>query len=125
VGAAPDLLRLAGELGVERQRIGRREDGDRVDAERRGRPGDPDGDLAAIGDQDPLEHFISPRFLPAPHHPIGLLSPARGRGWVRGKRTSLPPHLTSPPSGGEEFEFGEEGANYSWQAIDAPRRPAE
>src|SRR6267378_3543918 len=33
-----------------------------------------------------------------------LLSPARGRGWVRGMRTSLPPLLTSPPSGGEELE---------------------
>jgi len=33
-----------------------------------------------------------------------LLSPARGRGWVRGRRTSIPPHLASPPSGGEEYE---------------------
>ena len=33
-----------------------------VDAERRGRPGDADRDLAAIGDQDALEHcFISPQ----------------------------------------------------------------
>src|SRR5436190_24064758 len=32
------------------------------------------------------------------------LSPARGRGRVRGLRTSIPPHLASPPSGGEEFE---------------------
>src|SRR5215208_5499683 len=36
--------------------------------------------------------------------PFRLLSPARGRGWVRGLRTSLPPHLASPPSGGEETE---------------------
>src|SRR5215218_7858164 len=35
-----------------------------------------------------------------------LLSPARGRGWVRGRRTSIPPHLASPPSGGEEHERG-------------------
>jgi hypothetical protein len=37
-----------------------------------------------------------------------LLSPARGRGGVRGMRTigrsSKPPHLASPPSGGEEYE---------------------
>jgi hypothetical protein len=34
-----------------------------------------------------------------------LLSPARGRGWVRGHRQLVqPPHLTSPPSGGEELE---------------------
>jgi hypothetical protein len=33
-----------------------------------------------------------------------VLSLARGRGWVRGMRTSLPPHLASPPSGGEEHE---------------------
>src|SRR5258708_38374639 len=39
------------------------------------------------------------------HHRIWLLTPARGRGWVRGMRTSLPPHLASPPSGGEEFEM--------------------
>ena len=39
------------------------------------------------------------------HRRIRLLSPARGRGWVRGMRTSLPPHLASPPSGGEEFEL--------------------
>jgi hypothetical protein len=36
--------------------------------------------------------------------PLILLSPARGRGRVRGLRTSIPPHLTSPPSGGEEYE---------------------
>ncbi|TMJ23850.1 MAG: hypothetical protein E6G95_18955, partial [Alphaproteobacteria bacterium] len=33
-----------------------------------------------------------------------VVSPARGRGRVRGLRTSLPPHLASPPSGGEEYE---------------------
>jgi hypothetical protein len=33
-----------------------------------------------------------------------LLSPARGRGGVRGQRTSIPPHLTSLPGGGEEYE---------------------
>jgi hypothetical protein len=36
---------------------------------------------------------------------LKLLSPARGRGWVRGLRTSIPPHLASPPSGGEEYEL--------------------
>src|SRR5215475_6516577 len=34
-----------------------------------------------------------------------LLSPARGRGRVRGKRCASPPHLTSPPCGGEEYEW--------------------
>jgi len=34
-----------------------------------------------------------------------LLSPARGRGWERGPRTSIPPLLASPPSGGEEHEL--------------------
>jgi len=33
-----------------------------------------------------------------------LLSPARGRGGERGLRTSIPPLLASPPSGGEEHE---------------------
>ena len=36
------------------------------------------------------------------------LSPARGRGRVRGLRTSIPPpHLASPPRGGEEHEDGD------------------
>jgi hypothetical protein len=36
---------------------------------------------------------------------IMLLSPARGRGWERGRRRLLqPPLLASPPSGGEEYE---------------------
>ncbi len=34
-----------------------------------------------------------------------LLSPDRGRGWVRGLRTLLPPLLASPPFGGEEHEM--------------------
>src|SRR5262249_16117087 len=39
--------------------------------------------------------------------PFMLLSPARGRGWVRGLRQLLqPPHLTSPPCGGGEYEGG-------------------
>src|SRR3979490_2032592 len=38
-----------------------------------------------------------------------LLCPAGGRGWVRGLRQLVqPPHLSSPPSGGEEHERGEE-----------------
>jgi hypothetical protein len=38
-----------------------------------------------------------------------LLSPDRGRGWVRGlHELSKPPHLASPPSGGEESELEEE-----------------
>src|ERR687898_1112894 len=37
-----------------------------------------------------------------------LLSPVGGRGWVRAQRTSIPPHLASPPSGGEEYEGGGE-----------------
>src|SRR5216684_9328074 len=38
-----------------------------------------------------------------------LLSLARGRGWVRGLRQLVqPPHLASPPSGGEEHESGGE-----------------
>src|SRR5262249_52387085 len=41
---------------------------------------------------------------PQSSSPLLLLSPARGRGWERGLRTSIPPLLTSPPSGGEEHE---------------------
>ena len=58
-----DLARRAREPGVQRQGIGRREDGDRVDAERGRRPRDADGDLAAIGDQDALEHRFLLRFF--------------------------------------------------------------
>jgi hypothetical protein len=39
-----------------------------------------------------------------PLYSLKLLSPARGRGGERGLRTSIPPLLTSPPSGGEELE---------------------
>src|SRR5262245_42594376 len=34
--------------------------------------------------------------------PLELLSPRWGRGWERGLRTLSPPHLASPPGGGEE-----------------------
>ena len=51
---------------------------------------------------------------------LGLLSPARGRGRVRGLRTSTPPHLTSPPSGGEEHE-GDMGRVIKKEAIDEAR----
>ena len=53
---AADLARRARELGVQRQRIGPREDRDRIDAQRRRGPGNADRDLPAIGDQDALEH---------------------------------------------------------------------
>jgi hypothetical protein len=42
--------------------------------------------------------------------PFIPLSPARGRGGERGLRTSIPPLLTSPPSGGEEHEGSDTGA---------------
>src|SRR4051794_24687531 len=57
---------------------------------------------------DPSVRFADTSSPAAPlgsGHRIRLLSPARGRGWVRGMRTSLPPHLASPPSGGEELEL--------------------
>src|SRR5262245_37635244 len=45
-----------------------------------------------------------------------LLSPARGRGRVRGLQESFrPPLLTSPPCGGEEFELRPQSATFeSW-----------
>ena len=57
----------------------------------------------------PLTPFmITPRVrwdMSAPYivAELKLLSPARGRGRERGLRTSLPPLLASPPSGGEEL----------------------
>src|SRR5262249_52499520 len=58
-----------------------------------------------------------------------LLSPARGRGWVRGLQESFrPPLLTSPPSGGEEFELRPQSATFeSWievRRIVQPRHAA-
>src|SRR6202048_3817296 len=49
--------------------------------------------------------WVGRLYHPGRHRRIRLLSPAGGRGRVRGIRTSLPPHLTSPPGGGEEFEL--------------------
>ena len=58
---------------------------------------------------EPLEERHRAAIRPAAQHPeiftvttsahleFGLLSPARGRGWVRGLCTSSPPHLASPP----------------------------
>jgi hypothetical protein len=63
-GVTADLARRARQPGVQRHRIRLGEDRHRIDAERRRRPGDADRDLAAIGDQDALEHVYSPRSLP-------------------------------------------------------------
>src|SRR5258708_33528184 len=38
-------------------------------------------------------------FVDLRHTMLFLLSPARGRGWVRGLYPSSPPHLTSPLAG--------------------------
>jgi hypothetical protein len=54
-----NLERPGGELGMQRQRVDGRVHGDRLDAQRRGGPGDADGDLAAIGDQYSIEHEVS------------------------------------------------------------------
>ena len=42
-----------------------------------------------------------------------LLSPARGRGWVRGMRTSLPPHLASPPGGERNMKMSRHRSSYA------------
>jgi hypothetical protein len=46
-------VRLVGDPDVQRVAVGLRVDGDRSDPELAERPEDPDGDLAAVGD----EHF--------------------------------------------------------------------
>ena len=51
-----DLAGLVRQLRMQRLRIRRREHGDRFDPERRRRPGDANGDLAAVGDQHAFEH---------------------------------------------------------------------
>jgi hypothetical protein len=54
-GRRSDRHRLVREQDVKRLAIGLGEDGDGLDAELAARPDDPDGDLAAIRDEDLLE----------------------------------------------------------------------
>ena len=49
--AGPDQARLVGAPHVQRAAVGLGVDGHRADAELAQRPEDPDGDLAAIGDE--------------------------------------------------------------------------
>jgi tRNA(Ile)-lysidine synthase len=60
--------------------------------------------------EDPRFERARLRLAHASNSSFKLLSPVRGRGWVRGlqetEQPSDPPHLTSPPSGGEEHERG-------------------
>ena len=42
-----------------------------------------------------VAEVLAQALLKRHHAPL----PARGRGWVRGPRTSIPPHLTSPLAG--------------------------
>ena len=49
-----------GQPRVQRQCVGRRIDGDRFQAQRRGGARDTDGDFAAVGDQDTFEHGRTP-----------------------------------------------------------------
>jgi uncharacterized membrane protein YphA (DoxX/SURF4 family) len=51
VGTGRQLVGDRGGPGVERELVGRREHGHRFDTEGGGRPGDPDGDLAPVGNQ--------------------------------------------------------------------------
>jgi hypothetical protein len=50
---------VVGEANVERVTVGRRVDGDGLDAELTAGPDDPDGDLASVRDQDAAEHGFS------------------------------------------------------------------
>ena len=52
VGRPADAAHLGGHAGVQRPLVDDRVHGDRLDAEQVGRPGDADGDLAAVGDED-------------------------------------------------------------------------
>ena len=55
-GGRPDRHRLVGHCDVQRVLVGFRIDRDGLDPEASRRPDDAAGDLAAIGDQDALEH---------------------------------------------------------------------
>ena len=55
-GGRADADALVGELDVHRLLVGGRIDGDRGDAELLGRAHDPQGDFAAVGDENLVEH---------------------------------------------------------------------
>ena len=55
-GGLADADRPVGQLQVGGVAVGLRVDGDRLDAQLLAGPDDPQGDLAAVGDQDSLEH---------------------------------------------------------------------
>ena len=60
-----DRPAMGGDPGVQTQGVGRREDADALHPQRIGGAGDPDGDLAPVGDQDPFEHVVrSPTPVP-------------------------------------------------------------
>src|SRR5580704_4492577 len=79
---------------------------------------------AAYDPSGPTGHLPSTAAKVWTHHRIRLLSPARGRGWVRGIRTSLPPLLASPPSGGEEFELYPDRSSTAGEEACAPTPPS-
>ena len=65
---------LVGHLDMQRVAVGLRVDGDRLDAELAGRLDDAAGDLAAIGDQDLLEH-ARPSRLARLHPSLTCMTP--------------------------------------------------
>src|SRR5258707_1256570 len=92
-------------------RVRRMEDG--VGHQRRQHRGEPDQVVAvgavAVQQHDQMARLAAgvgalTRAVELFHFFLFLLSPDRGRGWVRGLRSLVqPPLLASPPSGGEEY----------------------
>ena len=75
----PDVNRALGEADVEALAVGGRVHGDGLDAELATGADDADRDLAAVGDQDPLEHEPSRLELGSFRAPRGRLSAIRSK----------------------------------------------
>ncbi len=87
VGAlrAPDADGLVGQLDVERLDVGLRIDRERLDAELAAGADDAEGDFAAVGDEDFLDHRVGNS--PAPSRAgVGALG---GVGWKSSLRSAL------------------------------------
>ena len=96
--ARPDLHHLVGEPGERRAPVGLGGDGDRPHPEPARGANDPDGNLAAIGDQDFLQHG-RPLPLPIVLHD-GERVGVRGSHERQPRRKVLPLTLTLSPQAG-------------------------
>ena len=96
----PDVDGAVGELDVERVAVGRRVDSDGLEPFVATRPDDPDGDLAAVGDQHPPHAGTLSSHSRVPR---ARISAVRSTRWVASGRPRGESTLASPrtrPAGG-------------------------